>query len=65
MNETTYQCPLCKSHLTSVRGTQTNPAEGFTLFCRDVACPAQEVSGHAKDEKGAYEIVLLKFKERS
>ena len=34
---------------------------GVTLYCLGDACPAQEVFGHGKGEKEAYEVILLKF----
>ena len=64
MNKTTFQCPVCKGLMNASRGTQSDATDGMTVFCPSRECPAQEVVGHAKDEKGAYEIVLLKFKNR-
>lgn len=34
---------------------------GVTLYCPSTLCPAQEVFGHARNEKGAYAIVLAKY----
>lgn len=55
---------MCKGLMNASRGTQSDATDGMTVFCPSRECPAQEVVGHAKDEKGAYEIVLLKFKNR-
>lgn len=66
--ETDYCCPICDAQLQRIFGNQmfpNNPAYGVTLFCMNgdpsgKAHP-QEVSGHSKTEKDAYNIILAKF----
>lgn len=64
MNEkqpVSFNCPLCQSVLISIPGTKMNPADGVTLYCNNLACPAQEVFGHANNEANAYEIIKQKY----
>jgi len=59
-----YECPLCRSELVGMDGEKMHPNDrnyGVTLYCLGDACPAQEVFGHGKGEKEAYEVILLKF----
>ena len=63
-----YKCPLCNGKLTSAvgcRGHENDENYGMTLFCPEIKCPAQEVMGHGKTEKDAYEIILEKFVKRN
>lgn len=62
MNE--YKCPLCKSVLVGMvggKGHENDSHYGYSLFCLDKGCPAQEVMGHGKNEKEAYEVIYAKF----
>lgn len=59
-----YVCPLCKSELVGMDGEKMHPNDpnyGYSLFCLDVKCPAQEVMGHGRNEKEAYEVIQAKF----
>ena len=59
-----YQCPLCKVELTLQYGTQVHPNDpnyGVTLYCANRKCPAQEVSGHGKNEKDAFLTIEQKY----
>lgn len=61
----TYECPMCKMPLASVKGTCLNPNDGITLWCPNSKCPAQEVSGHGKNEAEAYNIIKEKYRYES
>ena len=58
------KCPLCSAEMSVVNGTSMNAHDGVTVYCPSKKCPAQEVFGHGKDEKTAWESVLLKFVKR-
>ena len=58
-----YKCPLCKAPLASTPGTQLDPTNGVTLYCRNRQCPSQEVAGHGDNAKAAYRVVLEKFEK--
>jgi uncharacterized Zn finger protein (UPF0148 family) len=65
MNETQYQCPVCKKPLFSYFGDYMHPNDakfGTYVVCPHLDCPAQEVAGHGKNEKEAMEVVTDKFK---
>jgi hypothetical protein len=65
MNETKYPCPVCKVNLHWEFGEQIhpgNPEYGVMVFCRNKECRAEEVMGHGKNEKEAFEIVTDRFK---
>ncbi len=60
-----YNCPLCNMELREQVGEKmhpNNPEYGISLDCSSDACPAQEVMGHGKNSKEAYEIIIQKFK---
>lgn len=62
-----YPCPLCQQELTELFGESVHPndiAYGVTLTCKNIQCPAQEVSGHGKSAKEAFGIVQDKFMRR-
>jgi hypothetical protein len=59
MNE--YNCPLCQTVLTPLQGDGINPVNGWYLYCANKSCPAQEVSGHGKTVKDAFEVIGEKF----
>lgn len=61
---TRYICPVCQSEMSIFQGTKVNPRDGVTVYCPSPKCPAQEVFGHGKDEKSAYDIVMAKFVSR-
>lgn len=59
-----YECPLCKSELVGMdgyKGHENDSNYGYSLFCLNIKCPAQEVMGHGKNEKEAYEVIHAKF----
>ena len=59
-----YKCPLCNSKLGVVAGEKMHPGDsdyGYTLYCMNMVCPSQEVMGHGKNEKEAYEVIHAKF----
>jgi hypothetical protein len=65
MKETSYKCPVCQGILHSEFGEQIHPLDpnyGVMVFCRNNLCSAQEVMGHGKNEKEAFEIVTARFK---
>ena len=60
-----YQCPLCEAELLVRIGSclyPLDPKHGLYLYCPNIACPAQEVAGHAKNVEDAYEIIQQKYK---
>jgi len=63
--KTDYCCPVCDCQLLSVTGDSLNPLNGITLYCPngdpDAKKHPQEVSGHGKNEKIAYDIIRMKF----
>lgn len=59
-----YECPLCKSELEGMAGEKQHPGDvkyGYSLYCVNVKCGAQEVMGHGDKEKDAYEVIRTKF----
>lgn len=59
-----YQCPICRSNMVGMYGEKMHPDNrdyGYSLYCIDGKCPAEEVMGHGKNEKEAYDIVMAKF----
>jgi len=66
-----YNCPICQVEMTEQIGETMhpgNPAYGITLSCLNPNCSAQEVMGHGKNVKEAWEVVQEKFivrKERT
>jgi len=51
--------------MTVTPGTDMDPNDGVTVWCKEAACPAHEnVFGHGNNEKRAYEIAVLKFGPR-
>lgn len=50
-------CPVCKEPLASQRGTQLDPTDGWTVYCANRQCEAQEISGHGGTIKDAEKIV--------
>lgn len=64
---TEYKCPVCKSPMFSAPDPLTGiKVGGHTVWCGQsfAVCEAQDVSGHAKNAKEAYEIVKQKFLAR-
>lgn len=62
MKLTEYKCPLCQNPMESHPGDGMNVLNGVTLVCRAPECPCHEnVFGHGKTEKEAFEIAGLKF----
>jgi hypothetical protein len=66
---TSFKCPICSVLMVAVDGNQIDPKDGITVFCNNEhgagegQCSAQEVFGHGKHEKDAYEIVKDKYKK--
>ena len=68
MNETLYKCPVCEGLMNSAYGDHTHPGDekfGVSVYCPHLTCPCQEVMGHGKTEKEAFEIVTDKFRKRT
>lgn len=64
LGEMNYTCPLCKSELAGMDGEKMHPNDrnyGYSLFCLNVGCPAQECFGHGRNDKEAYEVILAKY----
>lgn len=58
------KCPICGSEMQGMDGEKMHPNDknyGYTLFCVNMDCTAQEVMGHGDNEKKAYEIVVAKY----
>ena len=62
---TEFTCPVCNMFLVSHPGTRLRPTDGYTVWCENSSCPAEEVMGYGKDEKAAYEIVKQRFSFRT
>jgi hypothetical protein len=66
--QTDYCCPCCFEQLTQAFGNQLNPGNekyGVMLYC-EKGDPTgrthpQEVAGHGKTVKDAYDVILAKF----
>lgn len=62
-----YKCPVCGMVLTEVAGESVHPGDrdyGVTLYCSagyPLMCSAQEVAGHGKNAKDAFEVITNKF----
>ena len=59
-----YKCPLCNSVLVGMvgcKGHENDSNYGYSLFCLNRGCPAQECMGHGNKEKDAYEVIMAKF----
>lgn len=58
------KCPICGEEMKGMDGEKMHPNDanyGYTLFCVNYKCSAQEVFGHGDNEKKAYEVVMLKY----
>jgi hypothetical protein len=64
MEKTKFSCPMCSQMLYAIPGTRLNPKDGVTLNCENLSCPAQQVQGHGKNEKDAFEVITQKFAPR-
>jgi len=65
MIETSYKCPVCQGPMSAEAGDFLHPGDpkfGMYVFCPSLTCPAQEVAGHGRNEKDAFEVVTDKFK---
>jgi hypothetical protein len=58
-----YNCPICQAKMVSGPDI-TKLTGGVYVWCPNKECPAQEVFGHGKDEKQAWEVVQQKFVKR-
>jgi hypothetical protein len=61
---TEYNCPVCKAPLYSAPDPLTGiRSGGYTVWCGqpNEVCRAQDVSGHGKNVKEAYQIIKEKF----
>jgi hypothetical protein len=59
-----YKCPVCGCDLTKADGDRFHPNDpkfGAYLYCPSPTCPAQEVCGHGKNVKEAFDIVTSKY----
>lgn len=62
-----FQCPVCHEKLAHCSGTQLDqhlPPEkrdGVTVYCDNLQCSAQEVSGHGRSQAAAYHIIEQRF----
>jgi hypothetical protein len=56
-------CPLCGVPLSKQAGDSLNRANGITLFCANLSCPAQEVAGHGDNEFQAFRVIQEKYKK--
>jgi len=57
---------VCQATMKSVAGDHIHPGDpkfGWSVYCPSLPCPAQEVAGHGKTEKEAFEIVTDKFRK--
>ena len=67
MKETEFKCPICGQPMTTIAGTQLDEKDGITMVCLNpdrAACyPHENVQGHGKNEKDAYEAACEKFKK--
>ena len=64
MDMSEYKCPLCNSVLVGMvgcKGHENDLDYGYSLFCLNRGCPAEEVMGHGNKEKDAYEVIMAKF----
>lgn len=58
---------MCGVPLTLARGHRVSNEDGYTLYCPDRKCPAQEVMGHGHGRsvdsgaKAAYNVIQAKF----
>jgi hypothetical protein len=60
--QTSYACPVCRVNMVSHEGQVLDIRDGMTVWCDNKECRAQEVSGHGRNIKEAYEVILDKFK---
>jgi len=52
--------------MNSIPGDSVHPGDpkfGCSVYCPSTKCPAQDVSGHGKNEKEAFETVTDKFRK--
>ena len=67
--QTTHKCPICDVLMVAMPGSRLDATDGVTIWCANTHgsapgnCTAQEVFGHANNEKAAYEIVKDKYKK--
>lgn len=62
-----YNCPLCRHELAEMAGESIHPGNseyGVSLWCPNHTCSAQDVSGHGRKAKDAYEVIVSKFTAR-
>lgn len=65
MNEE-LKCPICGTKLSVLPGFNRDKdgnSISTLLSCPSLACPAQEVIGHGRNYKEAYQIILEKYKK--
>ena len=58
------KCPVCKVPMVGMDGEKMHPDDknyGYTLYCVNSQCTAEEVFGHGDNEKKAYEVVVAKY----
>lgn len=59
--KTDYLCPICSEKMIAVRGNMTDSSNGWTVYCGNRNCTAQEVSGHGRNVELAFQVVREKF----
>jgi len=57
-----FVCPLCQSPLAQQQGQVLDLTDGVSLWCPSNTCPAQEVSGHGKNAKEAFAVIVQKYR---
>ena len=64
-SENEFVCPLCQSPLAQQQGQILDVTDGVSLWCPNSQCPAQEVSGHGKNAKEAFSVIVQKYRPSS
>lgn len=57
-----FNCPVCDTELTTIKGQVLDANDGYTLYCANNKCTAQEVIGHGEKPLVAFEIIKQKYK---
>jgi len=58
------RCPICGEGMMGMYGEKMHIDDnryGYSLYCVNMECSAEECFGHGKNEKEAYEVVLAKY----
>lgn len=54
-----YKCVICNGEISFQKGTQIDPNDGVTAFCRNKDCSMADW-GHGSNEKNAFDIFRQK-----